>query len=339
MFPPLRTVLIGMGKVGAGFAEDARLSRSYPYATHAQVLCEHPAYCWSAVVDPDPQVLRLARERWRVPCVVGSIPELLSVCQPEVAVLATPPHLRWSLIEQLPALRGILVEKPLANTVAEASQLLEGCERRGIRVQVNLWRRADETCRALAAGRLTELIGRPQAIFSVYGNGLLNNGTHVVDLVRMLVGEVTGAQSVAGSAACPAGPVPRDMQMPFNLLLDRGLVATFQPVGFEHYRENSLDIWGETGRLAILREGLQVLHYRRQAHTALEGEREMDSETPSLLPATVGHAFYHMYTNLADAIHGQADLWSPGESALRTGRVVEAVRQSQQTNGSFIPCH
>jgi predicted dehydrogenase len=338
VFPPLRTVLIGMGRVGAGFAEDARINRFYPYATHAQVLREHPAFSWSAVVDPDPQVLRLARERWRVPCVVSSIPELLRCCQPEVAVIATPPHLRWSLIEPLPHLRGILVEKPLANSVAEASQLLEGCAQRGIRVQVNLWRRADETFRALAAGRLTELIGRPQAIFSVYGNGLRNNGTHLIDLVRMLLGEVKGVQCVAGSAAYAAGPIAVDIQVPFNLLLRSGAVATFQPVRFEYYRENSLDVWGEAGRLAILREGLQILLYRCQAHAALEGEREIDSETPSVLQSTVGHAFYHMYSNLADAIHEQADLWSPGESALRTGRVVEAVCESQQKDGSLVVC-
>ena len=71
---------------------------------------------------------------------------------------------------------------------------------RNLLVQVNLLRRADECFRELAAGRMVELIGRLQAAQGLYGNGLINNGTHMVDLVRMLFGEVEEAKAVNATA-------------------------------------------------------------------------------------------------------------------------------------------
>jgi predicted dehydrogenase len=333
---PLGAVLIGMGKVGAGYADDPVMARFYPYATHAQVLRDHPAFAWEAVVDGNPDARALAATRWRVPQVAGRIEDLPRPCRPAVAVLATPPESRLGFIERIPWLRAVLVEKPLGRTTEEAERFLTACEQRGILVQVNLWRRADETFRSLAGGRLAELIGAPQAVFGLYGNGLLNNGTHLIDFVRMLLGEVKSVQAVAGGDGLPSGPIPGDIQMPFHLTLVAGPVVSFQPLRFEHYRENGLDIWGEKGRIAILGEGLQILHYPRHPHRATQGEHEVVTDSPRPLAATVGHAFYRMYGNLAEAVNRGDALWSPGRSALDTARIVEAVFRSHAENGRCV---
>ena len=334
--PELHTVLVGFGKVGAGYAEDPVIARYYPYATHAQVLAVHPDFAWEAVVDLSDAALEIARNRWKIPFVVHSIEELMPHYQPEIAVIATPPESRLAIIEQLPTLRAVLVEKPLGLTVAEGQDFLDNCNRRGIWVQVNLWRRADETFRSFAAGRLTELVGQPQAVFGVYGNGLLNNGTHMVDFVRMLFGEIEAVQAIGGAISYPAGPIPGDVNVPFSLRLHSGLVVTMQPIRFEHYRENSLDIWGEKARLAIVQEGLGIFLYPRCENRAMQGEREIASDQPQVLESTVGRAFYQIYSNLAAVVHGEASLWSPGESALQTAKVIQAVLDSAQGGGTLI---
>ncbi|MCI0559015.1 MAG: Gfo/Idh/MocA family oxidoreductase, partial [Nitrososphaera sp.] len=115
----LRTVVIGFGKIGAGYANDPIMAEYYPYATHAQVLAVHPSFAWEAVVDPSEVALELARTQWEIPHVARSIEELRRYYQPEVAVLATPPEFRLTILEQLPNLRAVLVEKPLGLTIAE----------------------------------------------------------------------------------------------------------------------------------------------------------------------------------------------------------------------------
>jgi predicted dehydrogenase len=333
---PLRTVLVGLGRVGAGYADDPIMSRHYPYATHAQVLAAHPGFAWEAVIDCSDAALDLARARWQIPHTVRSAADLRGRYEPEVAVVATPPDGRRDLLAELPSVRAVLVEKPLGVTSADASAFLDECREQGLQVQVNIWRRADRAFRELAAGRLADLVGRVQVVFGVYGNGLLNNGTHMVDFVRMLFGEVDRVQALGEEVPLASGPIRQDVQVAFSLRLASGLVATFQPLRFEHYRENGLDIWGEAGRLSIVQEGLVIQHYPVGENRAMQGEREVASDRPSALDSTVGHAFYEMYSNLAAAVLDHAPLWSPGESALRTARLIEAVRCSAQRDGAPV---
>jgi predicted dehydrogenase len=331
----LKTVVVGFGRIGAGYADDPVMARHYPFATHAQVLAAHPAFAWNAVVDPAEAARAAARERWKVQEVVSSIDELGRRGDVDVAVLATPPESRLGLIEKLQGLKAVLVEKPLGVTRSDAERFLDGCCRRGILVQVNLWRRADRTFRALAAGGMDERVGRPQAVFCVYGNGLLNNGTHMVDFARMLFGEVEFAQAAGTPVPC-GGPIAGDVHVPFSLGFLSGLVLSAQPLGFENYRENAIDIWGERGRLHIAQEGLGLYRYLRQPNRAMNGESEIASDQPEILPSTVGRAFYEMYDNLAAAVRNGEPLWSPGDSALRTEEVISAVKESADRGGARV---
>jgi len=325
MGTPLRTVLVGAGRMGLGFADDPVMALHYRYASHAQVLTSHPRLRWVAVVDPVEEVRASVHARWGTLVTARDLSELPADCQPELAVIATGPGRRREILDALPGLRAVLVEKPLAETLSEAESFVAECDRRRILLQVNLWRRADEQFRRMAAGGLHELIGPPQAVFGVYGNGLRNNGTHMVDFVRMLLGEVVDARVPAGARVTVGGPLPNDLSTPFSLRLARGGEVTFQPVDFRHFRENALDIWGERGRLSILQEGLRIVTFPRVPNRAMQGEREVSSDAPTILTSTVGDALFHMYSNLVDAVETGAPLWSPASSAIETTRLVDRV--------------
>ena len=328
---PLRTALIGFGKVGAGYVDDPVMARHYPFATHAQALAAHSSFAWEAVVDVSETALTIARERWNIPHVARTTRELARDYDVEVAVLATPPHTRLELLDQLPSLRAVLVEKPLGETQGQSAAFLAECARRDILVQVNLWRRADELFTRLANGLLHELIGSVQAIFGIYGNGLRNNGTHLIDFIRMLCGEVGSAQIVPNAAVAPAGPLSHDFNVSFTLTLESGIVAMLQPVDFAHYRENSLDIWGTGGRVTLMQEGLGISVFPCHAHRATQNAFEIASDTPVTLPSTVGYAFYRMFDNLASALFYGDSLCSPGDSALRTTLLVENLIAQTKT--------
>jgi predicted dehydrogenase len=321
------TALFGCGRVGAGYAADPVMARHYPYASHTQVLADHPAFDWRAAIDTDAAVARSVAERHGL-AVHGTDAAFDGAAAIEVAVLAVPPGARAEIVEALPALRAVVVEKPLGATVPEAEQFLTTCRARGIAVQVNLPRRADRSHRALAAGGLFEKIGAIQGAFLVYGNGLANNATHMVDLVRMLIDEVAAVQVPAGLAAYREGPLDGDVNIPFVLRLISGVAVMAQPLAFGHFRENALDMWGERGRLAILQEGLRIACYPRVENRAMSGEREVASDAPDFETSTVGNAFRAIYDDLADALATRRPPVSSGESALTTARVIDAVRAS-----------
>lgn len=329
-----RTAIIGFGKIGAEYADDPVMALHYPVATHAQALADHPDFEWQAIVDPRPESRRLARDRWHVPMAFASVEQLAHEAPPEVAVIATPPESRAEIIECLPGLQAVIVEKPLGRTLDEAIAFVRICAERNIQVQVNYWRRADDDFRALAAGGMVEAIGQPQAVFGVYGNGLRNNGSHMIDFSRMLFGEIATVQAAAGVVRHRAAPIEGDIDVPFQLVFESGLCAMFQPVDFVDYRENGLDIWGKHGRLQILQEGLRLIHAARIPNRAMQGEWEIASDAPSIRTSTVGQAFRRLYDHTARMLDSSEAPVSSVDSALRTEAAVEAIMRSLAKGGA-----
>jgi len=308
--------------MGSGFSEDPVMARYFDYASHAQVLRDHPLFSWEAVVDPSENALRLAGEQYNIPILVKNGSELADKIRPDVAIIATPPRNRKAIVEMLPGLKGIVVEKPLGTTLEESRLFVETCKKKGICVQINFWRRGDELFRQLADGKLEKYVGRPLTAFGLYGNGIRNNGIHMIDFAQMLFGEIENYQVLLPEASFVEGPVKDDRNVGFVLRFNKGCTVVYQPIPFNSYREVSLDIWGEEGRLGIYQESLGIYHYRRTKNRAIQDEWEIASDEPVSVKQTCGRALYNMYDNLAEALEGKAALWSPGEAAIRTESIV-----------------
>jgi predicted dehydrogenase len=222
-----------------------------------------------------------------------------------------------------------MLEKPLGPPSIR-DPLLALCADRKIATQVHYWRRGDPAMQSLAGPKLTERIGRVQAAFGLYGGGLRNNGSHLIDLVRMLLGPVSGVRATTGFAAIPHAALSGDGSLNFVLELSSSQVAV-QALDFRHYREVGLDIWGETGRLAIMQEGLNVTSYPVAENRGLENAREIATDRPVLLPAGSADAMPNLYGNLARAMNNGEPLISPPASAVVTERVIDALMESAKT--------
>ena len=85
--------------------------------------------------------------------VFGSVEAMLDDPRVEVVDVAVPPLEQPGVIRRILAHprkpRGILAQKPLAMTVAEARSLVEECEAEGVKLQVNQNMRHDHSVRAL----------------------------------------------------------------------------------------------------------------------------------------------------------------------------------------------
>jgi len=314
--------------IGSGYAEDPVMRKYFRYSTHAQVLADHPLFSWEAVVDPSDMALKVARDKWKIPVAVKNVDAVLKRVKPDVAVLATPPEHRIEIIKKLPDIRAVFVEKPLGETYQESLEFIKECESRGIAVQVNFWRRGDDFFRSLSHGDLEKHIGKPQAAFGLYGNGLLNNGSHMIDFVRMLCGDIRGAEVICPESSFVEGPIPNDRNVSFLLSVQSGLNVVFQAIPFAHYREISLDIWGDGGRLGLYQESLGIYFYPKKKNRGLSGEWEISSDKPKVIEPTCGHALYRMYDNLAAFLLNDEALWSPGATALETEKVIHQLLNS-----------
>ena len=325
---PLRTIVVGFGQIASGLKKDKKMSTHFEYATHAQVLRAHPGFDWLGVVDPSSVAQDAARNIWNIPNVADNLNNVVAIVDPEVIVVTSPPLSRLSILESCPNLKAVLVEKPLNLNDREGYTFVDTCFKRDLNLQVNFWRRGDDLFQKFSAGKLHELIGVPAATFATYGNGLRNNGSHTIDFIRMLLGEVTTVQANAPRVLLEKSPLPGDIQLPFSMTLETGAIVSIQPVDFNNYREIGLDIWGSLGRLTILQEGLRINHYPILENRALEHEFEINSDNGTQINSTVSTALYNLYENLYAATISKTTLVSSGASALRTEDIINTILSS-----------
>lgn len=328
------TALVGFGKIAQGYSQDKVMAKVMEYASHAQVLASHPRLNWCTVIDPDAKARELAKSAWAIADTQASIDKTAHRDEIELAVLATPPGGRLDEIKAFPNLKAVLIEKPLAENLQSSKELIEYCKSRSILVQVNLLRRADIMTRSLRDGYLVELIGELQAGMCLYGNGLKNNGLHMIDLVRMLFGEIHSVQALSQNTV-EESPMPSDCGISFALTLAnrKQSTITFNPVSFKNWRENGLILFGNDGRFDYLHGGLSLLHYKRAESRMGGGEMEIGHDHPEKLTATMGSALYEIYDNLLNALSGDEKLCSTGDSALASTAIVDAVFASFHEGG------
>jgi predicted dehydrogenase len=90
--------------------------------------------------------------------------------------------------------RGVLVEKPLALDSADGAALIARAHSRGVVLGVNYTRRFAPEYRRLRAELASGVLGELQDVTGTYVKGLFHNGTHWLDLLRMLAGEPVSAR-------------------------------------------------------------------------------------------------------------------------------------------------
>lgn len=191
----LRAAVVGCGAVGSGYDEQRR---DGPPLTHAGALSASPSIELLGGADPHPAARERFSRHWDAPA-YATIAELAAL-RPQLISIATPPEGRAQIVRDVLALgpQAIWIEKPLAETAAEARTIAQDCERAGVIAQVNFLRRFDPLHR--------EVVGAARHAGAVhldarFSGSLSNFGAHAVDLFRWVAGEVRAvAATSAGDA-------------------------------------------------------------------------------------------------------------------------------------------
>lgn len=185
---------------------------------HMEVALKSPTCVLSAIVDPSPAAVELAANAG-VP-LFKSIDELLAQDRPDGLILATPnqlhvPHGLQCIAAELP----ILLEKPIATTVAEGEQLLNAVNASGAKVLIGHHRahspimaKARQVVESGQLGRLVAVMGsatflKPDHYYSdapwrreIGAGPILLNMIHEVHNLRMLCGDIVAVQAFASNA-------------------------------------------------------------------------------------------------------------------------------------------
>ena len=199
---PVRLLLIGAGVIGR---------------THIDRIGRDPHLALAGIAEPSAAGKALA-EQLGVPWAASHL-ELLERTQAQGAIVATPNASHVSVaIDCLERGVAALVEKPVADTVAEALALVKAQQRTGVPVLVGHHRRhnpINSRARSIVQnGRLGRVVTanvmctvlKPDAYFDAAwrrqpgGGPVLINLIHEIDMLRFLCGEITEVQALSSNA-------------------------------------------------------------------------------------------------------------------------------------------
>ena len=323
---------------------------------HAAEIAACPATRLAAVVAPHADADAVAAAhgvpRYR------SLAELLERDRPDGVVLATPNRLHVDGgLECVAAGVPTLVEKPVGDTVAAATRLVEAAEAAGVPLLVGHHRRhspimarAREVVAGGALGRVvavagTALFAKPDDYFDVGGGWrrrpgggpVLINLVHEVDGLRWLVGEVVRVQATTSHAA---RGLPVEDTAAVLLTFAGGALGTFllsdaaaSPRSWEqtsredpgyptHPDEDCYHVAGTVGSLSI-----PTMRLRRYAGAPSWGE---PFET-SVVEVERSDPLARQVEHFAAVVRGEVEPVCSGRDGLATLRVVEAVLGSART--------
>jgi predicted dehydrogenase len=191
-------------------------------AGHFSAYAAHPKARLVAAVDVRRELAEAAAERWGAARWYDSVEAALADPEVQVADLCLPHHLHAPVALQAAAAgKHVFVEKPIANTLAEADAMIDACRRAGVLLMVDQTKRYQNRHRKLKELLDAGYVGAPILVKGAYlqdityawehmepkrratywkHDGVISGiGIHALDLLRWLVGEVAEVQAVAST--------------------------------------------------------------------------------------------------------------------------------------------
>lgn len=312
-------LIVGCGNIAGGF--DAARAADAPPLTHAGAFSRHEGFRIAACVEPDADRRAAFATRWGVPRSASTLDELqgerfdiISLCSPTALHEA---HLEAALAF---APRLIFCEKPLTPTVAQSEHAVRRCRDAGVLLAVNHNRRWSADVARLRAELQAGAWGALRSASGTYNKGVLNNGSHLIDLLHALFGRL----DVIATGAPQWDHWSDDPTVPALLQTANGVPVHLSTAHAADYALFELTLVTEQATLTMEEGGIGWRVRRRVESPNFRGYHVLDDGERSAgdYLQTMRRAVENLHAALAD----EAELLSTGASALQAQRLCERLR-------------
>jgi predicted dehydrogenase len=244
----LKVGVIGCGRIGSLWDESDPNPNS-PAKTHEKAYRNNPATQLTGFCDADSVRATEAATKWSVPFSTSDLSEFLKK-DFDIISICTPVDQRSSLLKKISENHrssALLIEKPIAPSLKEAVEIKQLLEIFDLPAVINYTRRYTPGIQRLRAQIKQQKWGTFQAGTAYYGNGFLNNGSHMVDLLCYLLGPI---EAFSKSTAVKDNRIGEDETISVQLNFPSGSVYMH---GLDHrnFTVFELDLLFSKGRIRL----------------------------------------------------------------------------------------
>lgn len=183
-----KALIVGSGKIGAFFDTPG----SKDVLTHAHAYHLNENFEIVGFVDRELAAAKAAARVWGGEAYNSLEEAFKNVQNIDVVSLCLPDKLHYQFLKEVAnrTVKFVFAEKPLTLNLDQAKEIVKLYERKKIPLLVNYSRRFVPEFVKLADQIKAGHFGSFLTGTAYYGKGLLHNGTHMIDLVTMLLGEI-----------------------------------------------------------------------------------------------------------------------------------------------------
>lgn len=319
---PLHVLIVGCGNI-AGLFDQGRSQSDLPY-THAGAYSRDWRFSLAVCIEPDDNRRTEYMAAWDVPVGFRAIEEVLdsgyhfdviSICSPttchahdlEIALRLEP--------------KLIFCEKPITTSLVESESFVAECSKVNIPLAVNYTRRWDPDILQLRADMSAGLWGQLRSVVGLYNKGILNNGSHMLDLLHFLI----GSMKIIKVGKPVQDYFSSDPTVPVWLESDQGIPVHITCAHAEDYAVFELQLVFSLGVLTMEEGGMFWRARRVVDSDSFKGYRKL--EQGMRRPGGYTQAMLQAIDNIYCTIKQGAPLASTGKSALAAQRICEEIKQ------------
>jgi predicted dehydrogenase len=184
-------LIIGAGNIAGGF-DTGRNYQDGPL-THAGAYSVDNRYQIVGCVEPDDDKRKAFCQHWNIDHAFRTISDIPSTFSFEVVSICSPTafHCDDLLSCLLFNPKVIFCEKPISTSVEQTRRMVDQCALQNVKLIVNHTRRWDPSIIKLKRDIESLTYGQLRAVSGLYNKGVLNNGSHMVDLLSYLLGPLS----------------------------------------------------------------------------------------------------------------------------------------------------
>ncbi|WP_164997912.1 Gfo/Idh/MocA family protein [Methanolobus psychrotolerans] len=315
--------IIGCGNIAALYDRPYQSDRVLTHA-HAYSLETRTRLC--AMVDVDYQKANDATCTWGG-VAYNDPKEMLDNENIDIISICVPDEQHEKMLELCYEYnpKAVFCEKPLTINMESGKRIVNKYSEAGIVLAVNYSRRWDPITQHLKNEFEKGTYGKILNITGIYTKGILHNGSHLVDILRFLFGNIEKAIPLSARFDWYENDPAVDAFLKFT----NGAQAHVVTGDARSYSIFEIDILCEKARFHFNRSGLEMTEYSIRINPMYPGYLEMYEK--KRIQTGLNKSMSYAVSNIIDTIEGNDNIICSGYDALHTQKTcLKLIKECQK---------
>ena len=247
------SLIVGLGQIGMGYDYDLDPNRYI--LSHARSFSIHPGFELVGGVDKNPHQCKKFEAMYGKTA-YKDLKQALREQRPDVVIIATPSDMHGSTLKEIirhHIPKAIVSEKPLDYSLKVGQQMIKLCQENDILLFVNYMRRSEHSVLEIKKMIDNKVIKTPVDSVVCYSKGILNNGSHMLNLLEYWLGKVRNSKVIKADVCSTR----KDPEPNFIVTFEKGS-AVFIAREKKKSTDLSIEIQCPSGLLHYGKNGEQI---------------------------------------------------------------------------------